>query len=459
MAQSTIPTMVPQLDPGFLNGHPQEPADRERAVNRLRLLWGARVFLFRVAAWGLFLSLVTAFLLPKRYESTTQIMPPDAQSLSGMGMAATMARASGALGATALDLLGTKDSGSTFISILQSRTVQDRLIDRFNLMRVYGYSYRKDARKKLSERTAIGEDRKSGVISLTVTDQDPRRAAALAHAYIDELNDLSAELNTSAAHRERVFIEERLKTVKQDLDQASKDFSEFASKNTAIDIKEQGKAMVDAAATLQGQLIAAQSELQGLEQIYAEGNVRVRSVKARVDELKRQLEKLGGTDASLLPNSAQSGPAEMYPSIRKLPLLGVQYADLYQKTKIQETVYELLTQQYEMAKIQEAREIPSVKVLDEAEIPEKKSFPPRLLISILGPVVFVAFACVWILAKDKWETVDQLNPWKNFVQELSANLRSDSRWLWARKRHLPRDLVIGVFGWLRSSNGRHGDGS
>lgn len=367
-----------------------------------------------------------------------------------------MARASGVLGGTALDLLGATDSGSTFISILQSRTVQDRLIDRFNLMQVYGYRYRKDARKKLAERTSITEDRKSRVITVSVTDRDPHRAAGLAHAYVDELNRLSAELNTSAARREREFIEGRLKNVKQDLDQASKDFSEFASKNTAIDIKEQGRAMVDAAATLQGQLIAAQSELQGLQQIYAEGNVRVRSVKARVEELKHQLEKLGGTDASLQSGS-QSGASELYPSIRKLPLLGVQYADLYQKVKIQETVYELLTQQYEMAKIQEAREIPSIKVLDEAEVPEKRSFPPRLLITLLGVLLCFAGSCLWIILNHRWDVLEAHHPWKKFIGELFSTVHSDTRRWISVRRPLHVEMSDQASAWPQSSNGRNGD--
>src|SRR6185312_14547545 len=121
-----------------------------------------------------------------------------------------------------------------------------------------------------------------------------------------------------------------------------------------------GKAMVDAAAALQGQLIAAQAQLSGLQQIYTDNNVRVRAAEAHVEELQKKLNELGGagTQSDLESNNS------LYPSIRKLPLLGVTYADLYRQTKIQETVYELLTQQYELAKMQEAKEIPTVKVLD-----------------------------------------------------------------------------------------------
>src|SRR5262249_51765864 len=145
---------------------------------------------------------------------------------------------------------------------------------------------------------------------------------------------------------------------------------QFASKNGAIDIKEQGRAMVEAAATLEGQLIAAKSELEGLKQIYADNNVRVRSTQARIAELQSQLNKVGGkgeNDSSTISN----GSDRLYPSLRRLPILGVTFADLYRRTKVQEAVYEALTQQYELAKVQEVKETPSVKILDEARVPEK----------------------------------------------------------------------------------------
>ena len=142
--------------------------------------------------------------------------------------------------------------------------------------------------------TDISSDRKSGIITVKVNDKNPDRAAAMGREYVEALNRIVITLNTSSAHKERVFLEERLGQVQQDLEQAEKDFSQFASKNTAIDVKEQGRAMIGAAAELEGQLIAAQTELEGLRQIYTANNVRVRSVQARIDEYRRQLQKLGG---------------------------------------------------------------------------------------------------------------------------------------------------------------------
>jgi capsule polysaccharide export protein KpsE/RkpR len=234
---------------------------------------------------------------------------------------------------------------------------------------------------------------------------------------------LVAELSTSSARRERVFLEERLQGVSKDLEDAERNFSQFASKNSAIDVKEQGKAMVEAAATLQGQLIAAQSQYEGLRQIYTDNNPRARTVKARIDELQRQLEKLGGKGESSTEVSAESDNS-LYPSIRKLPLLGVAYADLYRRTRVQEAVFETLTKEYEMAKVQEAKEIPTVKVLDAPNVPERKSFPPRLLIMFLGTASAFACATIWLVTRRVWEQTDAHDAGKIFAQEVFTDLKT-----------------------------------
>lgn len=393
------------------------------AINRLRLLLDERFTLLRFAACGLVLSTLIAFTIPFSYESRTQLMPPDQDSGSGlMSLLAMTARSGGSLGMLAGDMLGLKTSGALFIGILRSHTVEDRIVEQFDLKSVYHVRRMQDARHRLESNTEITEDRKSGIIGISVTDHSPQRASAIAEAYVAELDRLVAELNTSAAHRERVFLEGRLKTVKQDLDSSAKEFSQFASKNTAIDIKEQGKAMLEAAAILQGNLIAAQSELEGLRQIYADTNVRVHAVRARIDELQTKLVEIGGGDVS---GTADPGAQSLYPSIRKLPLLGVTYAELYRNNKIQETVFELLTQQCELAKIQEAKETPSVKVLDAAKVPERKSFPPRLMLMLVGTFLTVLLGTVWVLGRASWQQLDSAHPGKLLAQDAYLRIKGD----------------------------------
>jgi uncharacterized protein involved in exopolysaccharide biosynthesis len=397
----------------------------------LQLFWANRRFLMRTGVYAIVASIFIAFVIPVRYQSVTRLMPPDGQSGSGLGLLAAMAGGTsgglGGLGGLASNLLGIKSSGALFVGILSSETVQDALIDNFQLKSVYHDSKIEDARTELAEHTEVSEDRKSGIISIAVTDHDPKRAAAIAQSYVNELDRLVAQVSTSSARRERIFLEGRLQKVKADLDAAAKNFSDFASKNTAIDIPAQGKAMLEAAATLEGQLIAAQAELSGLQQIYTDDNVRVRAAAARVNELHKKLNEIGGTGTQDELKSDNS----LYPSIRKLPLLGVQYADLYRETKIQETVYELLTQQYELAKVQEAKEIPTVKVLDPAMVPTKKSFPPRTVLVVLGTMLGITLGMTWIVGKARWEAVDANDPRKLLAMEVfttaQARVRKFSR--------------------------------
>jgi capsule polysaccharide export protein KpsE/RkpR len=398
--------------------------NRSRRIARIGHLWESRRVLLKFAAWGAVVSMVIAVLIPSRYESTTRLMPPDPPQGQGMAMIATLVgRAGGNLGALGSDLLGMKTSGDLFATVLYSRTVQDDLVSKFDLRRIYGEKRWVDARKELTRRTEVSIDRKSGVLTIRVTDHDPKRANAMAQEYVAQLNNVVTQLNTSSAHRERVFLEERLEQVKGELETAEKEFSQFASKNAAIDIKEQGKAMVEAAAALEGELIAAQTELQGLRQIYTDHNVRVRTMQARVVELQRQVQKLGGNPESNAPGPESGKESDLYPSIRKLPLLGVMYADLYRKTKVEETVFEILTQQFEMAKVQEAKEIPSAKVLDPPDTPEKKTFPPRTLLTLVGTLLAVMLGGCWVLGKDNWEKTDPEDPGKLLVLNMVRSVQ------------------------------------
>ena len=398
---------------GNHTGASGERAVRDRKIARVRLFWSRRELLGRVAAVGLLASLLTAFVIPVRYDSTTRLMPPENQSSSSLMMMAALSGKAGGLGNIAGDLLGLKSTGALFTAILLTRTVQDRLVTQFDLEKVYGSRIRADARLRLQENTQIAEDLKSGIITIAVTDHNAKRAAELARAYVTELNTVVVELNTSSAHRERVFLEGRLVEVRRDLEIAEQNFSEFASKNTAINIEAQGKAMIEAAGTLEGQLIAAQTELESLKQVYAAGNVRVRATQARVDEIQRRLQDLRGYSET---STQSAGPA--YPSIRELPLLGVTYADLYRQTKVQEAVFETLTQQNELAKVQEAKETPSVKVIDPAEVAERRSYPPRLLITILGTCLSLAGAMTWIFLESNWREIDTQDPRKILAREV-----------------------------------------
>jgi len=389
----------------------------------LWLLWSRRRFVAGILVVGMTISLVVALCLPKEYQSTVRLMPPDSKT-GAMGLLAGLMSEGGA-GIGLGDLLGSKTPSALFINILQSRTVQDRIVDRFNLREVYKAKYQEQARQTLAERTSISEDMKSGVITLSVLDRSPQRAAEIANAYVEELDRLSASLTTSAAHRERVFIEERLKQVKRELDDAAGQFSRFSSKTGAIDIKEQGKAIVGAAAQVRAEVAAAESELRGLQQVYTDNNVRVKALKARIAELRKELTK---AESPKPTTATDSDPARdsLGTSLQKLPLLSVPYADLYRRAQVQAAVYEVLTKQYELAKVQEAKEIPTVRVLDNGQVPERKSRPKRALVVIFGSAVSLLLAVFLVFGQALWQAVPDTDPRKAFAVEVARVL---PRWL------------------------------
>jgi capsule polysaccharide export protein KpsE/RkpR len=355
--------------------------------------------------------------------------------------------AGGSVMGLANKLLGLNSTGQLIVGVLRSQTIEDRIIQKFGLMDLYSQKFPEDTRTKLEGYSAIKEDSQTGIISITVEDKSPARAAAMAQAYTEELNQILADVNSSGARRERLFIESRIQEVKARLDASAKEFSAFASQNTAIDIPQQAKAMVEAAADLQGQLIAAQSMLRGLQQIYTDKNPRVQQVQGQVSELELQLDKIGGKDVKADQGSLlQKG--ELYPSIRQLPLLGVQYLNLYRQSKIDESVFELLSKEYELAKLEEARNTPSIHVLDQASVPKKKASPHRLLIIVGGSFFCLLVSTTWLVAGAYWERVDPEEPWRIFADEVH---------LAAKVRTWDSSLALRIRGRI-FRNQRHSDG-
>jgi len=428
--------------PVIVHEPPAQPASEDRLLALSLSLWNGRRFILRVSIIAAILTAIFSLFLHNTYRSSTRIMPPEKQGASGMaalaGLALGMKGGSGSgsdIGMMAGDLLNSQGTGAVFMGILRSRTLQDKIIDKFDLQLRYGHpnlrmrALREDARKVLEQNTEVDEDRKSGIITVGVTDRDPQMAAAIAAAYVNELNALVSTLSTSAAGRERVFLEGELVKVKKELDDADHQLSEFASKNTTLDPTGQGKAMVEAAANLEGELIAAQSELRGLQSIYTDNNIRVRSLKARIAELRKQLQNQAGGGIGDSSAGDEGTNSELgFPSIRQLPLLGYTYANLYRRARIQETVFGVLTQQYETAKVQEAKEIPTVRTLDLADVPERKYGPHRGILTLVGAFLGIMLASAWVIGQDHWRQRDHQDPYKVLLTDVGQSFRNQRVW-------------------------------
>jgi uncharacterized protein involved in exopolysaccharide biosynthesis len=426
MQNTELNRLAPEQAEGHAMSSVSDPAAND-FVEAASRLWKARGFIVKAVIAGAVASAILGLVLPKRYQSMTRLMPPqNRSSQAGALLAGAVPSALADAGASAL---GIQTPSALYEQVLESSTIEDRLIDKFDLRHEYHTTTYQDARERLTANTEIADDRKSGVITVMVTASSPQLAAGLARGYADALNEMMVQLDTSSAHREREFLETRLQGVEQELQSYTSQLGQFASKNTVVVGEEQNKALFSAVETLRGQAILAKADLTALKQAYSPENERVRAAQARLDELENQLGKMRGGGAK-----AESAP-DGFPSIRELPLLGVNYAVLYRQMVVEEAVYEALTKQYEMSKVEEARDLPTVRVLDQANLPERKSWPKRTLLVGIGGFLAFLFSCAFVLMEDWWTKSN--SPWRHFAGEVTGDMSSD---------------LSGIRGWRKSKN-------
>jgi uncharacterized protein involved in exopolysaccharide biosynthesis len=391
---------------------------RRPALRLFFMLFQRRYLIIAFTGAGLLLGISLALLLPPQFESTTTLMPPE--NSSGTSLSTLLASRSSELPGVASSMLRIRTSGALFVGVLQSRSAQDDLILQFNLEKQYSSPTIEQTRKVLASRSAFSEDGKSGIITIRVRDRDKHRAQEMCQEYVAVLNKLITQDAASAARSEREFLEKRLAAAKSDLSEAESTFSRFAAKNKAIDIPEQTHAMVGAAATLQGQLTGAEAELSALKQIYASQNVRVLAAEGRVETLRGKLQQLAGTAGQV-----DGGDQLLSPSLEQLPSVGVGYEDLYRNLKLQEGLFTELSTQYELARVEEAKETPAVRVLDPPSLPEKRISPSRVLL-VVGLTIFMfSVGCTWASLSSLWGALSPVDPRKQFVQFTASELRGD----------------------------------
>jgi uncharacterized protein involved in exopolysaccharide biosynthesis len=233
-----------------------------------------------------------------------------------------------------------------------------------------------------------------------VEDKDPKLAADIANTYLTNLDRLFAKLGTTDASRQRRFVAERLDKTEKGLRQAESTLRSFQEKNKAIVLTEQSKSAIEAAAKVRGQIAAAEVQLEVTRGFATENNPDVLALKRQIGEMKRQLAHMEyGKGLELSPENVDGGQdrPEFQVPFTKVPELGMELVRLMRELKIQETMFNLLTAQYEQAKISEARDTPNVQVLDRAVPAERKSKPKTVInMAIAGVLglfagIFLAF--------------------------------------------------------------------
>jgi uncharacterized protein involved in exopolysaccharide biosynthesis len=339
-------------------------------------------------------AVIISLLLPKWYRSTAVIMPPTT-SFPGLEIASLVSKLP--ISGLGLPGMGSEETQS-FMAILKSRTLMERLIYRFDLINVYEKKDIELALRAFSENIEIVlED--EGQISISVLDKDPERAAGMAQTMVSALDSIYTNLNVQKARNDRVFIEDRLNQNKRDLKTAEEKLRDFQSEHGVVDIPEQTKAAIIGAAELQSQIYATEVEL-GTKKIYfAADHVEVMLTQSKLRELKKKLAELklgvpGNRNGSINKND------DLFIPFESVPDLGMEYFRLFREVEVQNRIFEFLTQMYEQAKIEEAKDTPSLQVLDSPRVPLRKAKPKRAIVVLVACLFSLILTCIYVFSKE-----------------------------------------------------------
>lgn len=349
-------------------------------------------------------ALVTSLLMTPIFTSTAKIMPPQQQS---SGLAAMMGQL-GALAGAAGGIAGLKNPNDLYVGMLQSQTVSDNLIKRFKLSERYETTTLVDTRKSLEDISAINSG-KDGLISVSVDDKDPQFAAELANAYIDELIKLTQTLAVSDGSQRRLFYEKQLQATKDKLAQAEIALKQTQEKTGMLQPDGQVQAIISNVAQLKATIATKEVELAAMRSFATEQNPDYIRTQQEIQGLKAQLTKL---------EQGQPEAGDFMVPTGKVPQTGLEYVRKLRDVKYYETMFELLAKQYELAKIDEAKDSSTIQILDKATPPDRKSKPKRALIVIAGVIAGLFLGGLSAILKDNMRR--DAEKWKKIKMALAG---------------------------------------
>ncbi len=369
-----------------------EPAQDIHLLDLLIILSKRKHFILRFTVGLAILTVVTVLLIPNRYTAETVVLPPNQSSSMSSALLSQLGGAgAGALASLAGGSLGIKNPGEMYVSLFRSRTVEDAVIQRFGLMARYRKKTMYDARKAFETHSTVLLGTKDGLIRITVEDRDPKLAAEIANGYVDEFRKLSATLAITEASQRRLFFQQQLLEARGNLTAAEEAMKRTEQSTGVLQIDSQARALIESAATLRGQAVAKEVQIQAMRSFATEDNPDLIIAKRQLAEIQAQLNKLAGQDSDqfIVPKG-------------KAPEAGMEYLRKLRDVKYNETVFELIAKQFELAKLDEARQGAIIQVADVAVPPDKKSFPPRAIIVILVTLLAFGIAVLWVLACERW---------------------------------------------------------
>jgi len=367
-------------------------------------------FITKFIVVAMAIATVAVFLLPVRYTATTTILVPQ-QSASISSMLLTQLGTMGSLGSLAGNQMGLRNPNDLYAGLLHSRTVEDGVIQRFALQQEYGEAKVSKARETLERRTTIDSGLKDGLIRISVEDRDASRAAELANGYIEEYKKLSATLAITEAAQRRLFFERQLEDAKNALSNAEENLKRTQQSTGVIEVDAQAKALIESAAVLKAQVAAKEVEVQAMGAFATPDNPDVMLARQELGALRAQLGRLAGSEGN---------PAtELVVPKGQIPEAALVYLRAVREVKYRETLFELIARQFEMAKLDEARQGTVIQVVDPAVPPDRRSFPKRTLIILLTGATALVIAIIFILLRNGLQRAhsspEHWQHWQEFV--------------------------------------------
>lgn len=361
-------------------------AEQIDLLDLLAILARHRKFIFRFQVAVVCLTAVIVILIPDRYTATTVILPPQQNSSASSALLSQISGSGGALASLAGGSLGIKNPGDMYVAMFRSRTVEDALIQRFGLMARYHSKTLYNTREKLESNTTVTLGTKDGLISITATDRDPRFAAQLANGYVEEYSKHSNTLALTESSQRRVFFQQQLLQADGNLVQAEQGLQHTQQSTGILQLDSQARALIESSASLRGQITAKEVQLQGMRAFATANNPEYVLAQQQLNALKAQLATVAGTGGSV-----GSGVGVSKGDVSQA---GIAYLNSMRDVRYYETIVELLAKQFELAKLDEARQ-GTIQVSDLAVPPEKHSSPKRGMIMILVAIggFIVAVMC------------------------------------------------------------------
>lgn len=389
-----------QLEPMVNEGSDPSQAETEVSLlDILVLLLERKRFIVRFVLGAAVLATVVALVLPVQYEAKIVLLPPAQNSsmssalLGQLGNLASLASLAGGS-------LGIKNPADMYVSFLSSRTVEDAMIQRFGLMKEYHEKRMSDTRKDFERRTTAVAGTKDGLIRISVEDRDPKRAAELANGYVEEFRRLSATLAITEAARRRLFFEQQVQQAKDKLTEAEEAMTKTEQSTGVLQIDSQARTLIESAAILRAEVVAKQVQIEGMRSFATDNNPTVVLAKQELAALQSQLEHVAG--------SHNDSGSDINLSKGRVTQSGMEYLRRFRDLRYQETVFELLAKEFEIAKLDEAREGSIIQVVDAAVPPDKKSSPHRLLIVMASTVLAFFVAAFWVWLQKKLDAAFEL---------------------------------------------------